>query len=527
MRKIRNSSNRAGNIKRICRVISIAAVLALFTGSLYCLDEATETTDEEMPVFEAALEEESVDAVGEENDIEIVYSPDLEAVKAKTKGKVIDISSGSTSSGSNSIIYELNGGVNNAKNPEKYSTKKDTALKKPTKTGYKFAGWYDNSDFTGKKISKVSKKTVGNITLYAKWTAVKYSIKYTLSQKGVKTKGAKNSKNNLKKYTIEDEVILEPATSKNFDFEGWYSDKALTKKVTYIPQGSTGNISLFAKWGKTQAQEKVDDIKPDKFEQKVIDGINKYRREAGRKEVKVDSELMKAARLRAKECAENVYWITWADGSKELAWIMHDRPDLKRRWYTIAEDIHMSENRILLAENGNKNSGDNSAESWRYSPGHYNNMIKADATLVGVGYAKDKYDNIYCYMINGRYKTTEEIEKEEATDKQPSDDPWFDTDRDDKYTLSFDINGGIVQMNDPIPDTMTLKFGDTESTLPDGDFKKWDSEEEEWLELVAWSVKPNSSSKSDTFKPGVRCLNVATSQRLKDGDSITLYAIYE
>lgn len=41
-----------------------------------------------------------------------------------------------------------------------------------TKSGYTFAGWYDNSDFTGTAVTEISATDTGNKTYYAKWTAI-------------------------------------------------------------------------------------------------------------------------------------------------------------------------------------------------------------------------------------------------------------------------------------------------------------------------------------------------------------------
>ncbi|MFE8701779.1 InlB B-repeat-containing protein, partial [Cytobacillus sp. FJAT-54145] len=49
------------------------------------------------------------------------------------------------------------------------------SLPTPTRTGYAFAGWYDNSGFTGSAITNQSEVTTANShTLYAKWTAIPY-----------------------------------------------------------------------------------------------------------------------------------------------------------------------------------------------------------------------------------------------------------------------------------------------------------------------------------------------------------------
>ena len=45
-----------------------------------------------------------------------------------------------------------------------------------TKTGYVFLGWFDNANFQGEAITKVSEGSYGNLTLYAKWQVLVYNI---------------------------------------------------------------------------------------------------------------------------------------------------------------------------------------------------------------------------------------------------------------------------------------------------------------------------------------------------------------
>ena len=76
------------------------------------------------------------------------------------------------------ITYNLNNGVNNKENPKKFTiTTKTIKLKKPTRDGYTFDGWYSDKKFKN-KVTKIKKGTTKNIVLYAKWTANKYTIKF-------------------------------------------------------------------------------------------------------------------------------------------------------------------------------------------------------------------------------------------------------------------------------------------------------------------------------------------------------------
>ena len=67
------------------------------------------------------------------------------------------------------IKYNLRGGKNSKKNPSYYySNSKNIKLKKPTRKGYKFKGWYADKKYK-KKVSSIKKGSFGKKTLYAKW----------------------------------------------------------------------------------------------------------------------------------------------------------------------------------------------------------------------------------------------------------------------------------------------------------------------------------------------------------------------
>ena len=142
------------------------------------------------------------------------------------------------------ITYNLNGGKNNKKNPKTYKiTSKTIKLSNPSKKGYVFKGWYCDKKCT-KKVTSIKKGSTGKVTLYAKWAKEKYTITYKLN-------GGKNNKKNPKIYTITSKMIkLAAPTRKGYVYKGWYRDKKCTRKVTSIKKGSTGKITLYAKWKK-------------------------------------------------------------------------------------------------------------------------------------------------------------------------------------------------------------------------------------------------------------------------------------
>ena len=77
------------------------------------------------------------------------------------------------------IIYELDGGTNSENNPATYTVETPTIeFAAPSKTGYTFNGWYAEKDFSGDNVTELPQGNYGNVTLYAKWTANKYTITY-------------------------------------------------------------------------------------------------------------------------------------------------------------------------------------------------------------------------------------------------------------------------------------------------------------------------------------------------------------
>ena len=70
------------------------------------------------------------------------------------------------------LSYQINGGKFNAGVPQSYTYSTTQALPIPVWTGKTFEGWYDNALLTGSPLTQIEETTVGNLTLYAKWSGV-------------------------------------------------------------------------------------------------------------------------------------------------------------------------------------------------------------------------------------------------------------------------------------------------------------------------------------------------------------------
>lgn len=69
------------------------------------------------------------------------------------------------------ITYNLNQGTNNVNNPSIFIEGETVTLSSPTRSGYDFQGWYEESDFSGTQVTEISNRT-SDVTLYAKWRQI-------------------------------------------------------------------------------------------------------------------------------------------------------------------------------------------------------------------------------------------------------------------------------------------------------------------------------------------------------------------
>jgi uncharacterized repeat protein (TIGR02543 family) len=148
------------------------------------------------------------------------------------------------------VNYKLNGGKNNRSNPTSYYGRTVT-LKKPTRKGYTFEGWYKDSKYR-KRVKSISS---GDYTLYAKWKKVKTgkgAIKALKQTSKTKLKVSQRKVSGAKGYQIA------YSTSKKFTKKTtkYKNTSGTSKTVTKLKPGKTYYVKTRA-YKKDSAGKKV------------------------------------------------------------------------------------------------------------------------------------------------------------------------------------------------------------------------------------------------------------------------------
>ncbi len=160
------------------------------------------------------------------------------------------------------VKYDGNGATSGsmADSSHVYGTLSSLNKNKFKKKGCSFKGWNTKKDGKGvtykdgASIKDLTTKKNQAITLYAQWTTAKYKITY-------KKNGGKLASSAKKTYTIDSNFTLPRPTRKGYDFDGWYKTSKFKKRIGEITKGSTGNLTLYAKWVKCTQKPKSDSAK--------------------------------------------------------------------------------------------------------------------------------------------------------------------------------------------------------------------------------------------------------------------------
>jgi len=146
------------------------------------------------------------------------------------------------------ITYNLDGGTNDSNNPVKYTIESDTiTLANPTKTGYKFFGWYGESTFST-QVTTIAKGSTSDKTLYAKWAKIyEYNnIQFDIPLDSTFTGGTLSTGNYYfsDNITLTSKIYISANATVNILFNGHY----LNCNSVKTPIESVGSLGLYDKY---------------------------------------------------------------------------------------------------------------------------------------------------------------------------------------------------------------------------------------------------------------------------------------
>ena len=147
------------------------------------------------------------------------------------------------------VTLNANGGM--VESPLKYyEATVGAVLPSASKTGYTFAGWYENADFSGEAVTEISASESGDKTFYAKWTANTYSV--TLNAGDGVVDGE------LTSYVYGVGATLPVAFKEGHNFLGWYENSDFSgSSVVAISATDLGDKVYYAKYSEAIAKYTV------------------------------------------------------------------------------------------------------------------------------------------------------------------------------------------------------------------------------------------------------------------------------
>ena len=167
-----------------------------------------------------------------------VNNPNLGYSDASGNVKAVTVSAPYT------VSYNANGGSGA---PTAQKKAQDVTLKlsstKPTRSYYTFSKWNTAQNGSGTNYNAGANYTANaNATLYAQWTAVNYTISYTLNGGSVS--------GNPTSYNVETATItLVNPTKNGYSFKGWTGSNGSTPQTSVqIAKGSNGDKTYTANW---------------------------------------------------------------------------------------------------------------------------------------------------------------------------------------------------------------------------------------------------------------------------------------
>ena len=166
------------------------------------------------------------------------------------------------------VSLNANGGLCDTASVSVKFDKAFATLALATRTGYTFNGWFTEAE-NGVQIATADGKVLanvdgyvkggnyvhaGNITVYAKWTAHTYTVKFDGNKPNTSVT-VENIPTDIENVKYDEAISTDAfgkATATGYTFVGWFKDKNGTDEVVYTDKNLTaedkGSVTLFAHW---------------------------------------------------------------------------------------------------------------------------------------------------------------------------------------------------------------------------------------------------------------------------------------
>ena len=125
----------------------------------------------------------------------------------------------------------------------------DTALSapiSPSRNGYTFGGWYNNSACTGSVWSFGDYRYPDDLTLYAKWSVISYSFIFNANAPDASVSGL--SATQTVPFESKAAQPLTQPTRTGYDFCGWYKESGCTNLWNFEMDIVTSETTVYAEW---------------------------------------------------------------------------------------------------------------------------------------------------------------------------------------------------------------------------------------------------------------------------------------
>ena len=171
-------------------------------------------------------------------------------VTATGRGAYSDSSQSSQSAALHTVSFDKNGGTGTIPMQLIPNGGTATAPAEPARIGYRFDGWYSDSNFAeGGKWTFATSTVTAATTLYAKWTAIDYEI--TITVQGGTGNSATASVNSITATSanIGDTVTLTATAAEDYHFVEWqvtFGGVTISEQNTFtMPAGAVAITAVF------------------------------------------------------------------------------------------------------------------------------------------------------------------------------------------------------------------------------------------------------------------------------------------